>query len=96
MLIVETKEGGAEKAVGGCDNYYRLLNIGTKTGIDNVAPSASLDGSILSYRLYSVDGSMVANGGANASVDTQSLQPGVYVLKLQTDKGCITKKIIKQ
>ena len=96
MLIVETKEGGAEKAVGGCDNYYRLLNIGTKTGIDNVATGASLDGSILSYRLYSVDGSMVANGGANASVDTQSLQPGVYVLKLQTDKGCITKKIIKQ
>lgn len=96
MLIVETKESGVEKAVGGCDNYYRLINIGTKTGIDNIASDATLNGRILSYSIYNVDGSLVANGGADASVDTQNLQPGVYVLKVRTDKGCVTKKIMKR
>lgn len=96
MLIVETKESGVEKAVGGCDNYYRIINIGTKTGIDNIASDATLNGRILSYSIYNVDGSLVANGGADASVDTQNLQPGVYVLKVRTDKGCVTKKIMKR
>lgn len=65
-------------------------------GIDNIASDATLNGRILSYSIYNVDGSLVANGDADASVDTQNLQPGVYVLKARTDKGCVTKKIMKR
>ncbi|WP_299887618.1 endonuclease [uncultured Lacinutrix sp.] len=50
------------------------------------------------YKIYDILGKQVLSGKVsqqNNKVNTQSLNKGVYILKLETAKGKITKKLIK-
>lgn len=52
---------------------------------------------VKSARIYSSSGSLVKNTYfINGSINVSSLKPGLYVVKLQTVNGVITRKFIKQ
>ena len=39
------------------------------------------------YQLFSTDGSLLQQGGYQQRIDLSGVQPKVFVLKLNTDKG---------
>lgn len=51
---------------------------------------------ILKAELYNIQGQKVNASFSNNKVDIQNISNGIYFLKLKTDKGTITKKIIKE
>lgn len=64
------------------------LYISTKTNIQTVT-------------LFGIDGKQIAEANniitsKNTSVNTHNLTPGIYFVRVQTDKGIATKKFIKQ
>ena len=58
------------------------------------------ENSIISYRIYSVNGKKLKNGTLNGSqietIDCADLEPGLYVLELDTLKDLIRQKIFKK
>ena len=53
---------------------------------------------VLSVKVYNFAGSLVKNNAVinNDSVDLRSLNTGNYIISITTDKGTVTKKIIKK
>lgn len=51
-----------------------------------------------SFSMYSITGALVLEGdlSQNNTIQPQTLSAGVYILNITTDKGMITKKVIKQ
>ncbi|MBQ0769677.1 MAG: T9SS type A sorting domain-containing protein, partial [Bizionia sp.] len=51
-----------------------------------------------SFSMYSLTGALVLEGdlSKNTTIHPQTLSAGVYILNITTDKGTITKKVIKQ
>jgi hypothetical protein len=58
------------------------------------------ENSIISYRIYSVNGKKIKNGALIGSqietIDCSDLEPGLYVLELDTLKGLFRQKIFKK
>jgi Secretion system C-terminal sorting domain/YHYH protein len=56
---------------------------------------AFLEKFVRNTSIFSINGSKVAEyQGLKTSIDTKSLAKGIYFIKIETDKGIITKKII--
>jgi hypothetical protein len=51
---------------------------------------------VTEVRLYDIDGRKVLQCSAVQEIDLSALQHGIYLLKIETDKGVLTKKIIKE
>lgn len=49
---------------------------------------------IKSYRIISISGQTVQSGNAENSIQIKNLASGLYILKLSTDKGEISKKLV--
>lgn len=54
--------------------------------------------SLQSFSMYSITGTLVLKGdlSQNNTIQPQTLSAGVYILIITTDKGMITKKVIKE
>ncbi|MCX7549133.1 T9SS type A sorting domain-containing protein [Xanthomarina sp. F1114] len=50
---------------------------------------------IKDVKVYSITGQIVIQGQNQRKLNVSQLNPGVYLLKIQTDRGDITRKIIK-
>jgi Secretion system C-terminal sorting domain len=62
----------------------------------NIVVKASIDYTIKNMTVYSVTGRLVKYfRNANNSLDISNLVNGIYFLKINTDKGTLTKKIVK-
>lgn len=114
MLIVETKENGKETTVGGCDNYYRIMNIGSTSGIGSIGAgnrpggvdavvdgdcirlAADGDTTVSRAELFSIGGTLVVSADVVANtVHTGHVPCGIYLLRLYTSSGILTKRIVK-
>jgi hypothetical protein len=67
---------------------HNELYISTKTNIQTVT-------------LFGIDGKQIAEAkniitSKNTSVNTHNLTPGIYFVRVQSEKGIATKKFIKQ
>lgn len=53
---------------------------------------------LLKFRIYNITGSLVIENTQlqNKSVDIEFLNPGVYIIKVETNKGIINKKFVKR
>ncbi|WP_452597363.1 aryl-sulfate sulfotransferase [Pontimicrobium sp. MEBiC01747] len=60
-----------------------ILNINSKNTIEKV-------------EVYSIQGQLMATYLNQTSIDLNTIKPGIYLLKLYSNKSLITKKIIKQ
>jgi len=91
-LLVQTR--GAEPLV------VKLLAQPITAGISNVAggdddallpivsgSELTINGKYQTYQLFSTDGSLLQQGGYQQRIDLSGVQPKVFVLKLNTDKG---------
>ena len=47
----------------------------------------TVNGTYQTYQLFSTDGSLLQQGGYQQRIDLSGVQPKVFVLKLNTDKG---------
>lgn len=47
----------------------------------------TINGKYQAYQLFSTDGSLLQQGGYQQRIDLSGVQPKVFVLKLNTDKG---------
>ena len=91
-LLVQTR--GAEPII------VKLLAQPITAGISNVAggddeallpivsgSELTINGKYQTYQLFSTDGSLLQQGGYQQRIDLSGVQPKVFVLKLNTDKG---------
>ena len=91
-LLVQTR--GAEPII------VKLLAQPITAGISNVAggdedallpvvsgSELTVNGKYQKYQLFSTDGSLLQQGGYQQRIDLSGVQPKVFVLKLNTDKG---------
>lgn len=91
-LLVQTR--GAEPII------VKLLARPITAGISNVAggdddallpivsgSELTINGKYQAYQLFSTDGSLLQQGGYQQRIDLSSVQPRVFVLKINTDKG---------
>jgi len=73
---------------------FELLNtikvINNKNSIEVVAPNSI---NLKSYTLYNITGARVSTG-TKRIISTDALSKGIYILKLQSNKGTVTKKVI--
>ena len=94
-LLVQTR--GAEPII------VKLLAQPITAGISNVAggdedallpvvsgSELTVNGKYQKYQLFSTDGSLLQQGGYQQRIDLSGVQPKVFVLKLNTDKGVKT------
>ncbi len=54
------------------------------------------DNSINAIVIYSASGSLIAQYPANETISLAGLSPGVYFLKVSTEKGIYIKRVIKE
>ena len=91
-LLIQTR--GAEPII------VKLLAQPITAGISNVAggdedvllpvvsgSELTINGKYQTYQLFSTDGSLLQQGGYQQRIDLSGVQPKVFVLKLNTDKG---------
>ena len=91
-LLIQTR--GAEPII------VKLLAQPITAGISNVAggdddallpivsgSELTINGKYQTYQLFSTDGSLLQQGGYQQLIDLSGVQPKVFVLKLNTDKG---------
>ena len=91
-LLVQTR--GAEPII------VKLLAQPITAGISNIAggdddallpivsgSELTINGKYQTYQLFSTDGSLLQQGGYQQRIDLSGVQPKVFVLKLNTDKG---------
>ena len=53
-------------------------------------------GKIMSLMLYNISGEQLAGSALKNQINVKHLQPGVYFVKVTTDKGTETHKFIKE
>lgn len=68
-------------------------NIKVITTTDNIEVIASNNIRLENYTLYSISGSKIATG-TESEISTTSFAKGIYILKLDFDKGAVTKKVL--
>jgi hypothetical protein len=53
---------------------------------------------LLKYSIYNTMGSLIIENAQlqNGSIDIDFLNPGVYIIRVNTDKGIINKKFVKR
>lgn len=57
------------------------------------------DGQLINYVIYEISGKVIQEGGLKgkyATIETQRVNAGMYVLLVSTNKGVVSKRIIKQ
>lgn len=92
VLLVQTR--GAEPLV------VKLLAQPITAGINNIAggeedmllpvvsgSELTINGKYQAYQLFSTDGSLLQQGAYQQCIDLSGVQPKLFVLKLNTDKG---------
>ncbi|WP_158635190.1 T9SS type A sorting domain-containing protein [Formosa maritima] len=98
-------------SIGFADNQYVMNVVGNLLGIEefsldkvSVYPNPVLNDlhidihdsiQMISAKVYSITGQVVLQVNNKKDLDTSSLNSGVYLLKIETSKGSITRKIIK-
>ncbi len=100
ILYAQYKPKGAKKLqpMTGAANYYKQIYFGVLSGIEEIADGAGIvvnyDGNgfsvegqnveVIRTEVFTVDGSRT---------DDTSLAPGIYILRITTDKGTVIRKV---
>lgn len=107
VTITEDTSGGDRVAIDDISwtCYSTLSTDGFNTAVDFKIYPNPINGNTLTitskiavpYTIYDVLGQRVKKGiTSEESIDVSTLKQGLYLIKLQTDAGYITKKLIKQ
>ncbi|MBU2930252.1 leucine-rich repeat domain-containing protein [Winogradskyella psychrotolerans] len=82
-----------EDAVLSTTNFTLTNDVKVFTTTDTIKVISSNDNRLQNYTIYSITGAKVAIGTQN-EIATSSFASGIYVLKLEFDRGTITKKVL--
>ena len=77
-LLAQPITAGISNVAGGDDDALLPIVSGSEL---------TINGKYQAYQLFSTDGSLLQQGGYQQSIDLSGVQPKVFVLKLNTDKG---------
>ena len=94
--LVFTVEGEPQEIIGVNDNLASVVSIFPNPTQDRLNVSVPSDVKINNAVLYDVLGKDTGLKLSNGTINTSSLARGVYMLNIQTDRGTLTEKIVKQ
>ena len=94
--LVFTVEGEPQEIIGVNDNLASVVSIFPNPTQDRLNVSVPSDVKINNAVLYDVLGKDTGLRLSNGTINTSSLARGVYMLNIQTDRGTLTEKIVKQ
>ena len=77
-LLAQPITAGISNVAGGDDDALLPIVSGSEL---------TINGKYQTYQLFSTDGSLLQQGGYQQRIDLSGVQPKVFVLKLNTDKG---------
>jgi len=81
-------------------DHSKLVDVVPNPATDFVRVHHLNDIEVLDIQIFDIVGRMVSfylgNGSQQTIINIQSLKPGVYILKMNTTKGTVTKKILKK
>lgn len=91
-IVIE--DGDTTLAVG--DNIADLVSVFPNPATDVLNVRIPSDVTVTSSSLFDVLGKDTGLRLSNGTINTSNLAQGVYILNIQTDRGALTEKIIKQ
>jgi hypothetical protein len=71
-------------------------SIGPNPTRDFLKISLDVSNSLNSINIYSVSGRLVLNSGSKYEINISNLSRGLYIMKLETANGTLSRKIVKQ